>query len=118
MGTFGTNRIYSVGRMVKVKDRMRWGFAPAWVRFPLYLKCKNHYKFSPLGDVSLRVCEHVGASLFVVKPHSRTADRAITRQVSSPCNGILFMRVLDPGSVRFCCTDHQARLQLLDYMDR
>jgi len=25
MGTFGTNRIYSVGRMVKVADRMRWG---------------------------------------------------------------------------------------------
>jgi len=42
MGTFGTNRIYSVGRMVKVADRMRWGFTPAWVRFPPYLKCKNH----------------------------------------------------------------------------
>ena len=33
MGTFGTNRIYSVGRMVKVADRMRLGFAPARVRF-------------------------------------------------------------------------------------
>ena len=66
MGTFGINRIYSVGRMVKVADRMRWGFAPARVRFPPYLKCKIHHKFSPLGDVSLRVCEHVGASLFVV----------------------------------------------------
>jgi len=42
MGTFGTNRIFSVGRMVKVADRMRWGFAPAWVRFPPYLKCKHH----------------------------------------------------------------------------
>jgi len=42
MGTFGTNRIYSVGRMVKVADRMRWGFVPAWVRFPPYLKCKIH----------------------------------------------------------------------------
>ena len=40
MGTFGTNRIYSVGRMVKVADRMRWGFVPAQVRFPPYLKCK------------------------------------------------------------------------------
>ena len=28
MGTFGTNRIYSVGRMVKVADRMRSGFVP------------------------------------------------------------------------------------------
>jgi len=55
MGTFGTNRIYSVGRVVKVKDRMRWGFALAWVRFPPNLKCKNHHKFSPLGDVS--TCE-------------------------------------------------------------
>jgi len=27
MGTFGTNRIYSVGRMVNVAYRMRWGFA-------------------------------------------------------------------------------------------
>ena len=42
MGTFGTNIIYSVGRMVKVADRMRWGFVPAWVRFPPYLKCKIH----------------------------------------------------------------------------
>ena len=42
MGTFGTNRIYSVGRMVKVADRMRWGFVPARVRFPLYLECKIH----------------------------------------------------------------------------
>jgi len=40
MGTFGTNRVYSVGRIVKVKDRMRWGFAPAWVRFPPYLNAK------------------------------------------------------------------------------
>ena len=30
-------------------------------------QCKIHHKFSPLrGDVSLRVCEHVSASLFVV----------------------------------------------------
>ena len=28
------------------------------------------------------------------------------------------MRVLDPGSVGFRCTDHHARLRLLDYMDR
>ena len=42
MGTFDTNRIHSVGRMVKVADRMRWGFAPARVQFPLYLKCKIH----------------------------------------------------------------------------
>jgi len=40
MGTFGTNRIYSVGRMVKVADSMRWGFAPAWVPFPPYLNAK------------------------------------------------------------------------------
>jgi len=66
MGAFGTNRIYSVGRMVKVADRMRWGFAPAQVRFPPYFKRKIHHKFSPLGDVSLRVREHVGESLFVV----------------------------------------------------
>ena len=26
--------------MVEVADRMRWGFVPAWVRFPSYLKCK------------------------------------------------------------------------------
>ena len=45
-----------------------------------------------------------------------TADRAM--QVPSPGNGILFMRVLDPGSVGFRCTDHHARLQRLDYMDR
>jgi len=44
MGTFGTNRINSVGRMVKVKDRMRWGFAPARVRFPPCLKCKIHHR--------------------------------------------------------------------------
>ena len=43
MGTFGTNRIHSVGQMFKVADRMRWGFAPAWVRFPPYLKCKIHH---------------------------------------------------------------------------
>ena len=52
--------------MVEVTDRMRWGFAPAWVRFPPYLKSKIHHKFSPLGDFSLRVCEHEGGSLFVV----------------------------------------------------
>jgi len=33
---------------------------------PSVSQCKIHHKFSPLGDVSLRVCEHVGASLFVV----------------------------------------------------
>ena len=66
MGTFGTNRIYTVGRVVKGVDRMRSGFVPARVRFPPYLKSKNHHKFNPLEDVSLRVCEHVGASLFVV----------------------------------------------------
>ena len=34
---------------------------------PSRVKCKIHYKFSPLaGDVSLRVYEHAGASLFVV----------------------------------------------------
>ena len=32
--------------MVKVADRMRWGFVPAWVRFPPYLKCKIHQKLS------------------------------------------------------------------------
>jgi len=46
MGTFGTNRVHSVGRMVKVADRMRWGIAPAWVRFPPYLTCKIHHNFS------------------------------------------------------------------------
>jgi len=47
MGTFGTNLIYSVGRMVKVADRMRWGFVPAWVRFPPrhISKCKIHHNF-------------------------------------------------------------------------
>ena len=29
--------------MVKVADRMRWGFVPAQVRFPPYLKCKIHH---------------------------------------------------------------------------
>jgi len=43
MGTFGTNRIYTFARVVKVRDRMRPEFAPAWVRFPPYLKCKNHH---------------------------------------------------------------------------
>jgi len=28
MGTFGSNRIYTVGRVVKVEDLMRWRFAP------------------------------------------------------------------------------------------
>ena len=52
MGTFGTNRLYSVCRMVKVADRMRWGFAPARVRFPPYLKCKIHH-------VYICVCKYV-----------------------------------------------------------
>jgi len=67
MGTFSTNRIYTVGRVDKVRDRMRLELAPKWVRFPPYLKRKNHHKFSPLrGDVSLQVYEHVGPSLCVV----------------------------------------------------
>jgi len=32
----------------KVADRMRWGFAPAWVRLPPYLKCKIHHSTNPL----------------------------------------------------------------------
>jgi len=53
--------------MVKVRDCMRPELAPAWVPFPPHLNCKIHHKFSPLrGDVSLRVYEHVGTSLFVV----------------------------------------------------
>ena len=48
---------------------------------------KIHHKFSPLGgDVSLRVCEHVGASLFVVY------IAQLHRQV------LCRFRVLDPGS--------------------
>ena len=38
--------------MVKVADRMRCGFVPAWVRFPPYLKCKIHHNFS--REASLR----------------------------------------------------------------
>jgi len=67
MGTFGTNRIYSVGRMVKVADCMRWGFAPARFRFPLYLNAKiitnpssladecNFYSLALLFDVSFQI---------------------------------------------------------------
>jgi len=40
MGTFGTNRIYTVGRVVKVRDSMRPEIAPEWVRFPPYLNAK------------------------------------------------------------------------------
>jgi len=46
MRTFGTNRIYTVDRVVKVEDLTRSGFAPAWVRFPLYLECKIHHVVS------------------------------------------------------------------------
>ena len=41
--------------MVKVKDRMRWGFDPEWVRFPPYLKCKIHH-FTVLAAL---VCLHL-----------------------------------------------------------
>jgi len=57
IGTLGTNGIYSFGRMVKVADRMRWGFTPAWVRFPPYLKCKIHHNFS--REASLRGSIHL-----------------------------------------------------------
>ena len=30
----------TIGRVVKVADRTRSGFAPVWVRFPLYLNAK------------------------------------------------------------------------------
>jgi len=48
MGTFGTNRIYTVGRVVKVVDRMRWGLVPARVRFPPYLERKIHPRVSDI----------------------------------------------------------------------
>ena len=53
--------------MVKVEDLMRFErFAPRGFDSLRISNAKIHHKFSPLGDVSLRVCEHVGASLFVV----------------------------------------------------
>jgi len=75
MGTFGTNRIYTVGRVVKVWDRMRSGFAPAWVRFPPYLNAKFITKSVPWEGTwvceSMNTWEHL--SLWCI-PHSRTAD--------------------------------------------
>ena len=53
MRTFGTNRIYTVDRVVKVEDLTRSGFAPAWVRFLPYLECKIHHNFLSL-EASLR----------------------------------------------------------------
>jgi len=51
MGTFGTNRIYSVGRMVKVADRMRWGFAPSRVgSIPSVTQMQNSSQFQPRGE--------------------------------------------------------------------
>ena len=44
--------------MVKVADRMRWGFPPAWVRFPAYLKCKIHHVVQELkSDMVIRTAE-------------------------------------------------------------
>ena len=58
---------------------------------PSVSQCKIHHKFSPLGgDVNLRVCEHVEASLFVYIAQSH-------RRV--PCRS----RVLDPGSCSCGC---------------
>jgi len=65
MGTFGTNRIYSVGRMVRVADRMRWGFTPAWVRFPSYLKCKIHQQFDTTSRFGLSLCFTNSVEVFV-----------------------------------------------------
>jgi len=52
MEAFGPNGIYWVGGVVKVADRMRWRFAPAWVRFHLYLNAKIYHNFSQ--EASLR----------------------------------------------------------------
>ena len=40
MGSFGTNCIYTVGRVVRVWDHKRSEFPSAWVRFPPYLNAK------------------------------------------------------------------------------
>ena len=43
--------------MVKAVDRMRWGFAPARVRFPPYLKCKNHQYAPSRPNMHMYMCE-------------------------------------------------------------
>ena len=64
MGTFGTNRIYTVGRVVKVEDLMRFG---GWLRagsIPSVSHMQNSSgraaAFEALGDqkiVGLSMCE-------------------------------------------------------------
>ena len=59
---------------------------------PSVSQCKIHHKFNPLGgDVSLRVYEHVGASLFVV--YIAQSHRRL------PCRS----RVLEPESCSCGC---------------
>ena len=50
MGTFGTNRIYTVGRVVKVEDLMRFG---GWLRagsIPSVSQMQNSSQFQPRGE--------------------------------------------------------------------
>jgi len=91
MGTFGINRIYSVGRMVKVADRMRWGFAPAWVRSPPYLKSKLHHNFS--REASLRgsvcgcMCVYTHTHAYTVQmEHSDVSPGVGMRHLEGPKN--------------------------------
>ena len=80
IGTLGSNRLYTVGRVVKVVDLMRWRFAPRGFD-SLRISMQNSSQIqSARGDVSLRVYEHVEASLFGVH---RTVNRLPCR---SPCH--------------------------------
>ena len=55
IGTFGSNRLYTVGRVVQVEDLMRWRFGPRGFD-SLRISMQNSSQFLVPGGES--ACEH------------------------------------------------------------